>query len=88
MTLPRHGGDENLPAIRHELISLFSGTSDKILKPQMKRNAVLNVTKTTTVFACNCITIQQQQHFVKKSKELMAMMDYLSQTSFNSVSGK
>lgn len=49
MTLPRHGGDENLPAIRHELISLFSGTSDKILKPQMKRNAVLNVTKTTTV---------------------------------------
>lgn len=83
MTLFRHLVDQNLPALHLGLISVFCRTGDKILKPQMKCNVVLNVTKTITVFACKCITIQEQQHFVKKSKEFLPRMDYLSQTRCN-----
>lgn len=48
LTLFRHLADQILPAFHLGLISVFCRTGDKILKPHMKRNVVLNETKTIT----------------------------------------
>lgn len=88
LTLFRHLANQNLPALHLGPVSVLCSTGDKILKPQMKRNVVLKVTKTITVFACKCITIQEQQHLVKKSKEFLPRMDYLSNKLQLWMSGK